>query len=481
MKPGLNCFTETRGCAVVGASSNPKKAGYQIVQNMIETGYPGFLAPVNPAGGEILGKRVFARVSDIDKPINLVVLSTPAPATPEVLEDLRERMSTRGDIRAIACTAAGYSDAHNSEGAAYEAMLKDFCSEFGIRMLGPNCVGLIDNHAKIDTTFIADISHIPGGISFVSQSGAVGAWLMMSWTATPGRGVGFHQFMTVGNMADVDIIEALEFTGKDPETTVMGLYIEGSPDARSLVETAGAIAKEKPVIVLKVGKTDEGAQAAASHTGSLAGTDALYDAAFEQYGLIRAATIDELSDSLRAFDAFGLPEGNNVFILTQAGGPGIICVDAMASSGLFSPAMVSDTTKKNLKETLPPFASVCKPEGHADITAAATAEQHVDALETVLRDPGVDAVVFITTATLFLDLEGMSRGMVEMKKRLEAEGIDKPIMPVIISGNYVLPSRRILEEGGIPTYESPERAVRALANMIEYKKVSRGGCHHENS
>ena len=475
MKPDLHCFTEIQGCAILGASSNPKKAGYQIVQNMIDTGYPGYLAPVNPSGGEILGKKVYARVSDIEKPINLIVLSTPAPATPAVIEDLRERMAKKGDIRAIACTAAGYSDAHNDEGMRYEAMLVGFCEEFGIRMLGPNCVGLIDNHAKIDTTFIADISHIPGGISFVSQSGAVGAWLMMSWTATPGRAVGFHQFMTVGNMADVDIIEAMEFTGNDPTTTVMGLYIEGSPDARKLVETAGAIAKEKPVIVLKVGKTDEGAQAAASHTGSLAGTDALYDAAFEQYGIIRAETIDELSDSLRAFDAFDLPDGNSVFVLTQAGGPGIICVDAMASAGIFSSAMVSDDTKDTLKKTLPPFASVCRPEGHADITAAATAQQHVDALETVLRDPGVDSAVFITTATLFLDLEGMARGMVELKNRLKAEGISKPIMPVIISGNYVLPSRKILEEGGIPTYDSPERAVRALANMVEYKQVSGGG------
>ena len=475
MKQSLDCFIGSKGCAVVGASSNPRKAGYQILSNMIAAGYPGNLAGVNPSGGEISGTPVYPRVAGIDGPVELIILSTPAAATPEVVADLRTRMVERGDIKAIACTAAGFSDAHNEEGLSYERMLTGFCGEYGIRMLGPNCVGLIDNHAKIDTTFIADISHIPGGISFVSQSGAVGAWLLMSWTATPGKGVGFHQFMTVGNMADVDIIEALEFSGNDPATKVLGLYLEGSPAARRFVETAGAIAKKKPVLVCKVGRTDEGAQAAASHTGSLAGTDALYDAAFEQYGIIRVGSIAELSDSLRAFDAFDLPQGNSVFVLTQAGGPGIICVDAMASAGLFTSAMVSDGTKESLKKALPPFASVCRPEGHADITAAATAEQHVDALETVLRDPGVDSVVFITTATLFLDLEGMARGMVELKDRLKKEGIDKPVMPVIISGNYVLPSRRILEEGGIPTYESPERAVQALANMVEYKQVSGGG------
>ncbi len=442
------------------------------MSNMIASGYPGYLAGVNPSGGEILGKAVYPLLSEVPGPVELVILSTPAQATEAVLADLRARMDGPGDIKAIACTAAGYSDAHTPEGLEYEKRLTDFCGEFGIRMLGPNCVGLIDNHAKIDTTFIADISHIPGGISFVSQSGAVGAWLLMSWTATPGAGVGFHQFMTVGNMADVDIIEAMEFCGKEKETGVLGLYIEGSPDARLLVETAGAVAESKPVLICKVGRTDEGAQAASSHTGSLAGTDALYDAAFEQYGIIRTKTVEELSDSLRAFDAFEVPRGNSVFVLTQAGGPGIICVDEMASAGVFRAAMVSETTKKSLKSLLPPFASVCRPEGHSDITAAATAEQHVEALETVLRDRDVDSVLFITTATLFLDLESMARGIVSVKDRLKAEGIRKPIMPVLISGNYVLPSRRILEEGGIPTYDSPERAVRALAHMVEYTQIA---------
>ena len=474
MKRSLDSFIESKGCAVIGASSNPKKAGYQIMSNMIAAGYAGRLSGVNPSGGEILGRPVYPEVAGIDGPVELIILSTPAAATRAVVDDLRQRMIDKGDIRAIACTAAGFSDAHNEEGLSNERLLTGFCDEYGIRMLGPNCVGLIDNHAKVDTTFIADISHIPGGISFVSQSGAVGAWLLMSWTATPGNGVGFHQFMTVGNMADVDIIEALEFTGNDPATKVLGLYLEGSPDARRFVETAGAIAENKPVLVCKVGRTDEGAQAAASHTGSLAGTDALYDAAFEQYGIIRVGSIAELSDSLRAFDAFDPPGGNSVFVLTQAGGPGIICVDAMASAGVFRSAMVSDSTKEELTEKLPPFASVCRPEGHSDITAAATAGQHVDALETVLRDPDVDSVIFITTATLFLDLEGMARGMVELKDRLKAEGINKPVMPVLISGNYVLPARRILEQGGIPTYDSPERAVKALAHMVVFSKVSGG-------
>ena len=466
--PSMEVFFKHTGCAVFGASRNPSKAGYQILSNMLAAGYDSGLYPINPSSEEILGIPSFSSLDAVPKEVGLVVLATPAAATPDIIAQMERRMAAKGDVKALVCAAAGFAEIKTAEGAGFQEDLAAFCRKWGIRFLGPNCVGVIDVLNKVDTTFIADIAHIPGGISFVSQSGAVGAWLLMSWSASPAGGVGFNKFITVGNMADVDIIEALSFAGKDEATKTLGLYVEGSPDARRLIEAAAAVAEEKPVVILKVGRSKEGAQAAQSHTGSLAGSDALYGGAFRQFGLIRADTIEELSDTLCAFGNLPLPRGNNVFILTQAGGPGIFCVDALAAAGLFKPALVSAGTKEALKACLPSIASICHPEGHADITAAALADHHVDSLGVVLRDPGVDAVIFITVATLFLDLSDMARKMVALLSSLKAEGIEKPVYPVILSGNWARESRGILEKSGVPTFDNPDRAVKVLASMYRY-------------
>ena len=464
----IDAFFKPSGCAVIGASTNPLKAGHQILRNIKEAGFTGFIAPVSPSGDSVLGVPGFTSLANIPEEIELAVMAAPAATTPSVVADIDARMSTKKDIRALIVAAAGFGEVGTTEGKEYQRQLVACCARHHIRMLGPNCVGSVDVHAKLDTTFIADIAHVPGGISLVSQSGAVGAWMLMDWRSTAGGGVGFSKFLSVGNMADLEIIEALEYLGNDATTRVVGLYIEGSPQARKLVETAGQITRKKPVLVLKVGRTEEGAAAAASHTGSMAGKDEVYSAAFRQHGILRMHSIDELSDSLRAFDSFPLPAGPATFVLTQAGGPGIFCVDEMAARGTFTTPLVSGETRGRLCEILPPFASVCSPEGHADITAAATAAQHIDALEVLLRDPAVESVMFITTATLFLDLTNLAERMLETVGRLAGEGINKPVFPVILSGRWVKESRRILEEGGIPTFDTPNRAVAALSAMITY-------------
>jgi acyl-CoA synthetase (NDP forming) len=466
--PSMAPFFEASGCAVVGASSNPSKAGYQILANMASAGYDRGLFPVTPSGGEILGQPSLPSLDAIGERVELVVIAAPAAATPDIVAQMERRMARRGDIKAVVCAAAGFAEVGTEEGKTFQKLLAEFCREHGIRLLGPNCVGVIDANRKIDTTFIAGTAHIPGGISFVSQSGAVGAWLLMSWASAPAGGVGFNKFVTVGNMADVDIIEAISYAGADPATSALGVYLEGSPYARRLVDATAKVAEAKPVVVLKVGRTGAGAQAAQSHTGSLAGSDALYEGAFRQCGIQRAYTIDDLSDQLRAFASLPLPAGDRVFILTQAGGPGIFCVDELAQAGLFKPALVSEATKAAIRAAVPPIASVCHPEGHADITAAASAEHHFRSLEAVLRDPGVDAVLFITVATLFLDLTSMARGMVEAVARLRAEGIYKPVYSTVLAGDWTAESRGILEKAGLPTFDSPDRAVRALAAMRRY-------------
>ncbi len=470
MDEKLQYLFDPRGCAVFGASSDPLKAGHQVVKNILDSGYKGPVTPVSLKGQDILGLKGAVSIADISHAVEMVVMCAPAKTTPMFLEQMNRRMDERGDIQAIITAAAGFAEVGTPEGIAFQEDLKNFCASRGIRMIGPNCVGAVDARSPLNATFIADIALKPGGISFVSQSGAVGAWLLMNWRSSPSGAVGFNKFVTVGNMADVDIIESLEFVGQDPKTTVMGLYIEGSPRARKLVETLGEIAKKKPVVVLKVGKTSEGAHAAASHTGSLAGNDAVYDGAFRQHGIIRVHSIDELSDTIRAFDSLPLPKGNRFFVLTQAGGPGVFCVDEMSERGGFERPFISPESKDALRRVLPPIASVCEPEGHADITAAATAEQHVRSLEVLLRDSQVDGVFFITVATLFLDLETMAEGIIVLLEQLASEGIRKPVIPVIISGDWVKPARAILEKNLLPTFESPDRGVQAVSHLLAYAK-----------
>ncbi|HET7839351.1 MAG TPA: CoA-binding protein [Rectinemataceae bacterium] len=467
MRRALEELFSARGCAVVGASQQPKKAGHQIVANMLAAGYAHGLYPITPSGGEILGCPSYPSVSSIPAEVQLVILSAPSRATASIVEDLKRRMEERGDLIGVVCAAAGFAEVGTPEGKANQELLASFCRDRNLRLVGPNCVGVIDTASRVDTTFIAGIVHAPGGISLASQSGALGAWLLMDWSSTPAGRVGFRRFVTVGNMADVDIIEGIENLGADPGTKVLGLYIEGSPKARDLAFAIGLAASRKPVLALKVGRSSEGARAAKSHTGSMAGADAVYDGVFRQLGILRVRSPRELSDGLRAFDSLPLPRGGRTFILTQAGGPGIICVDECSEAGNIVPAMVSGATKAAIRAVVPEIASVCEPEGHADITAAADADNHVRALEAVLRDDGVDAVILITVATLVLDLEGMARKMVQTLAALRLEGIDKPVFPVILSGEWVMPCRRVLEEGGLPTWDGPERAVRALSLMIE--------------
>lgn len=465
MPRALEGIFSARGCAIVGASSNPLKAGCQIVANMKAAGYDKGIFPINPSGGEILGLKTYASVAEIAEPVELVVLAAPAASTPAILADLGRRMAEKKDLAFLVCSAAGFAEVGTAEGIGYQEALASFCSSNDIRLVGPNCVGVIDPVSRIDTTFIAGIAHVPGGISLASQSGSVGAWFLMNWSSTAAGGVGFRRFITVGNMADVTIIEGIRNLADDPATKVLGLYIEGSPQARELVEAAGMAARKKPVAALKVGASEEGARAAKSHTGSLAGSDALYEGSFEQLGIARAASPRELSNILRSFDSMPLPKGPRTFVLTQAGGPGIFCMDQMAGVGNLATAYVSDETKAALVKCTPPISSICHPEGHADITAAATAAQHADSLEAVLRDGGVDSVIFITVATLFLDLEEMARNLAGRMRALKSEGISKPVFFIILSGNTVQPCRDILEREGYLTWDSPEYAVRVLSHM----------------
>lgn len=467
----LNTLFNPENIAIVGASNNPSKAGSVIIQNLLRKKYSKKIFPINPRETEIHGLNSYNSLLDIEDKVELVVLITPSSAIYQVMKDLEKRMENKNDVKAIICAAADYGETKTKEGIRRQNCLIDTAKKYGIRVVGPNCIGVIDNISKVDTTFVEtgsskEGSDIPGGISFISQSGAVASSILMIGDSSP-IPIGFNKFISVGNMVDVDFIDLLEYLEEDETTDVIGMYMEGYPEARNLINTMARIVKKKPIVVLKVGKSEKGASAANSHTGSLAGSDNVYDSAFKQNGIIRVETIEELLDTMKAFDRLPLPQDENLFILTQAGGPGIYCTDAASKHENIIMPVIKNESKEKLVELLPTMASVCSPEGYADITAAATVEHHVNSLRVVLDDPNVSSVILITIVPSFLPQDELGEKLADIYIN-EGYINKKPVYFTIMAGNYVMPGRIKMERAGIYTFESPDRAVNAANNLIKY-------------
>jgi acetate---CoA ligase (ADP-forming) subunit alpha len=486
MVKNLDALFNPENIAVVGASNSRSKAGCVILQNLIRKKYSGKIFPVNPREEEVLSLKSYGKLSEIEDKVELVVLITPSSMIYELMEDLEKRMEVKKDVRAIVCAAADYGETKTEEGIRRQDALINTAKKYGIRVVGPNCIGVIDNGSRVDTTFVetgrvSDAPDVKGGISFISQSGAIAASLLMIGESGPVP-VGFNKFVSVGNMADADFIDFLEYLEGDDTTKVIGMYMEGYPKARDLIGVMERIARKKPIVVLKVGRSEKGASAANSHTGSLAGSDMVYDSAFKQSGIIRVDTIEELLDTLKAFDRLPLPEGNNLFLLTQAGGPGIYCTDAAGKRSNVVMPVIKRETKEELTRILPKMASVCCPEGYADITAAATVEHHVDSLRLVLDDENVSAAVLITVIPTFLPQEELGKRLAEMYIN-EGYINKKPVFVTIMAGNYVRPAREILECAGVYTFDTPDRAVNAASNLMKYstylKRCAEGGARDD--
>ncbi|MCF8010313.1 MAG: CoA-binding protein [Clostridiales bacterium] len=469
----LTSFFDPHNIAVMGASNNPLKAGYVITNNLLKIKYPKKIFPINRKEDNILGLPAYNTLSEIEDSIEMLILITPSSVIEPVMQDLEKRMQEKGDIKAIVCAAAGYAELDTPEGKHRQKVLTDTAKKYNIRVIGPNCIGVVDNEKRVDTTFVETLTPeenrgIAGGISFISQSGALAASVLMRGASllSPMK---FNKFVSIGNMSDVDFIELLEHFEDDESTRVIGMYMEGYPEGRKLIDTMGCIASKKPIVVLKVGRSEKGATAASSHTGSLAGEDKIYDSAFRQYGIIRVNSIDEMIDTLRAFDQLSLPQGNKFFLTSQAGGPGIFCMDTMSNENIFETPMISEETKKKLKELLPPMANVCSPEGYNDISASANVEQHVEGIRILFNGPEVEGGFLISVLTPFIPQDELGDEIVKLCN----DNKNKPLFVVIMSGNVVDKARTIVEEAGIPTFETPDRAVKAAANLIRYSEFKK--------
>lgn len=465
-RASLDALFRPRGIAIAGASSDPTKPGHQVLANLLEAGYPGHIAAINPKANEVLGVPSYPSLDSVPGPVEMLILAVPAKTTPEMVEAIQTRVRQRRDLQTVVAIAGGFGETGTPEGLGWQDMLAAGCLEAGVRLVGPNCVGIIDNKNRVDTTFLTGVVRRPGGVSLLSQSGAMGAWMALEWGAQPVP-IGLNKFVSLGNMAEVDMAEIMDYLGRDASTRAVGLYVEGQADARRLLEAAGKVAHRKPVVVLKVGRTGHGSDAAKSHTGALAGSDAIYDGAFKQYGLIRTRRLDDFVVTLNAFDKLPLPLGGRVSVLTNAGGPGVYALDCLSDNGLelgrFSPA-----TRATLAATLPAFASIGHPDGHVDMTGGVTPKQIVQSAAAILRDPGVDALFHLFVPTKFTSAEEVARELLSLLPGLKRHSLDKPYLPIMLAGHGVAAARKLLEENGVPTFGSPDEAAAALSAMVRY-------------
>lgn len=454
----LNHFYYPKSIAIVGASDDPGKAGYQITRNLLDLGFAGPIYPVNPHKKEVLGLPCYSDLRSAPGALELVIITVPAFEVPAVLR----QAAARGDVRAAVIIASGFSETKIPERVQLEEEVVAIAKGAGIRLMGPNCVGVMNTQNHLDTTFAAGIKQVPGGMSVLSQSGALGAAIMMLAGAQPVP-MGFNKWAHVGNQSDVNLLEILRYYGQDPATRVIAMYMEGVDDGRSFLEVAQGVAREKPIIILKVGRSEVGSGAAASHTGSLAGSDQIYDAVFHQAGILRAATIEDLLDTSKALAMQPLPRGNKMVVLTEAGGPGIIAVDELGLSPYVEMADLQPETKEKLKAILPPMALVDHARGYVDMSAAATEHHHAEALTCVLDDPGVDGVVLLSVPPTFLQ----PRLLAEKIVRVVQAKPGKSVVVCLLGGEWVREACQLLEKEGIPTYDVPDRGARALARMAE--------------
>ncbi|MCX7682527.1 MAG: acetate--CoA ligase family protein [Anaerolineae bacterium] len=445
----LYTFFYPRGVAVLGASGDPAKLGYGVLHNLIDHGYRGPVYPVNPRGGKILGLPVYTSVAEVPDPVELAVIILAADHTAEALEACGRR-----GIRAAVLIASGFGELGEA-GEEREARLQEIARRYGMRFIGPNCVGVIDTYAPMDTTFLRAMP-MQGAIGFVSHSGAVCGGTV-DWANTVG--VGFSRIISLGNQADVEMAEALESLAADPHTRVVAAYVEGLPDGRRFVETARQLTPHKPLVVLKAGHTQAGSQAVSSHTGALAGSKEAFQAACLRAGAIQVEHLEALVDASLALVCRKPPAGPRVAILTNAGGPAALAADALERNGLCL-AQFSPATQQRLQEAAPPGAMTGNP---VDMLGGAQPAHYTASLKVLLAAPEVDGIVVIFVPHAIVSPHEVALTIAEAAGEAE-----KPVVCCIPGGGGIRAAARALHARDVPHYITPERAVFGIGTLYRY-------------
>ncbi|NQT14011.1 MAG: CoA-binding protein, partial [Planctomycetes bacterium] len=447
----LDGIFSPRGVTVVGVTPTPGTVPYDIFHNILTSGYRGGVYPVAPGKRSICDVPAFRYVLDIDQPVDLAVIVFPADVVDRALKQCGEK-----GIRSVIVISAGFRET-GPKGVEREERLKEICAEYGISMIGPNCLGAIntDPEVMLNASFARKMPHA-GRIGFLSQSGAL-CTAVLDYARE--KEIGFSKFASFGNKAGVTEIELLEYLHQDDATDVILLYLEELREGRRLVEAAQRITRgenAKPILAIKSGRTPQGADAAASHTGSLAGEDAVADAVFREAGIVRVASIEELFNTAVLYAYQPMSAGNRLAIVTNAGGPGVMATDAAVRVGLSVPRLAESTSAK-LKKTLPATANMKNP---VDVIGDARADRYSVALEGVLDDPGIDQALVILTPQSMTDIDAIAHGICQIHEKA-----DKPIACAFMGATDVASGIRLLQQAHIPHYLLPEWACRAMADV----------------
>ncbi|MBM4149221.1 MAG: CoA-binding protein [Lentisphaerae bacterium] len=439
---------EPRCVAVVGASRTPGKVGHEIVANLVSGGFEGTIVPVNPSAEDVLGLKCYPDLASFGGKVDLGVVAVPSPAVKAAVTDI-----LNAGAGAVCVITAGFREV-GQEGARMEQEIVELCRLRNARLLGPNCLGLINSRIRMNASFAKRMPSF-GGISVISQSGAL-CTAILDWAAA--RHLGLAKVISMGNKADLAENDFLQAFAEDGDTTVIAAYLESIGSGKDFVKAAEAAASKKPVVILKAGTTLAGAKAASSHTGSLAGADIAYGAAFRRSGVIRAETFEALFDYATALAMQPLPKGNNVAIITNAGGPGIMAADAVEQAGMRVTPLATNVATA-LREKLPAAASVGNP---IDVLGDADPVRYATALNAAQDDDSIDAIIVILTP------QAMTRPAETARAIAGCLNGSKPVLVSFMGGEDVMPGREELVACNLPDYPAPERAVAALRAMCDY-------------
>src|SRR5438309_1320070 len=448
----LDALFAPKSIAVIGASNRQGSVGRAVFTNILLNEYKGTVYPVNPKDRSISGVRSYPSIGDLPESVDVAVVVVPAAVVPAVTEECGKK-----GVKGLIIISAGFKEV-GQDGATLERQVASLAQKYSMRMVGPNCLGTIntDPEVRLNASFASQMP-LEGSIAFASQSEALGEAVIDYAT---GEGIGFSKFISVGNKADVNENDILEYLRADPKTKVILLYIEDIIDGRKFVDTVSKVTQEKPIIAVKAGVSPEGAKAATSHTGALAGSDEAYNAILKQSGVLRVESIIDLFDYARAFAKQPLPRGNRVAIITNGGGPGIMATDASVRYGL-QISQFSEGTKAKLRAGLPKEASVNNP---IDLIGDAQSDRYELALQ-ALYDESVDCGLVLLTPQAMVDLKKVAETIASVGPKS-----GKTILASLLGLGDVTPAVGVLESNGVPNYSFPESAVRALAAMSEYKR-----------
>lgn len=446
----LNKMFNPESVALIGASASKGTLGYVVMKNLLAGGFSGPILPVNPKYKNVSGVHAYQDVASLPVDPDLAVICTPARTIPGIITELGER-----GTRAVVVLSAGLREKIDEKTLEQHAL--DAAKPYGLRILGPNCVGLLIPSIGLNASF-AHTNSLNGNLALVSQSGAL-CTAILDWAKS--RGIGFSYFISLGDSADIDFGDLLDYLGSDQSTDGILLYMESVKLARKFMSAARATSRNKPVIVIKSGRVAEGARAATSHTGALAGSDDVFDAAIRRAGMLRVYTINHLFNAVETLAHTPQIIGDRLIILTNGGGPGVLATDELIENGGRLAELSSETIKK-LDEILPPTWSKANP---VDLIGDGGADRYVNTLKILLKDPNNDAILVMLVPAAVIDNKEVARVITE-----EINKTNKPILTCWMGEDGVAEAREIFEQAGIPTYETPDSAVQAFLQIVEYER-----------